>query len=392
MCGHFGMAGIGIIQEDLNIFRDLGCISDIYRGGDGSGVYQVNSRSNSSKYKNNYEYLHKTMFPFSVMLYDLDVEASDTPELKTFLSSCVPDVFIGHVRAATLGKISHSNAHPFSFQNIVGAHNGTLKDSKYIDTRKENALTDSELLFSDINQRGIVSVINELDPNSAYAIVQYDRHNRKIHLYRNDKRPLYVAFNEERNVLYWASEAAFLRFVLNRRVVRTSICALRSHMIYEIDPQTVNKSRGTGNLRVIHKFPEAIKFDEEQKKKKEEEELKKSQEEAAVKKNWASEEVAKIFADTLDKTDTAPVKHSVGNNILSFAERKKINDSKQNSIKTFYEKCACGSVTFNLVQCNLARRGKQNSSAIYDNETNKFYCIGCDPKKTIQEVNKNVLH
>ncbi len=46
-------------------------------------------------------------------------------------SSC----FVGHVRASTVGDVSHANCHPFVFKNLLFAHNGTVHHFEKIKKR-----------------------------------------------------------------------------------------------------------------------------------------------------------------------------------------------------------------------------------------------------------------
>lgn len=67
--------------------------------------------------------------------------------------------FIGHVRASTVGNVDNPNCHPFSFDNLSFAHNGTIRNfaaikRKLLDSLKDNSYfsihgeTDSEHFFA----------------------------------------------------------------------------------------------------------------------------------------------------------------------------------------------------------------------------------------------------
>jgi glutamine amidotransferase len=67
---------------------------------------------------------------------------------------------IAHVRAATVGKISPENTHPFTFGTWACAHNGTIPASDHVATRLDigpygppDGGTDSELAFLRILNR-----------------------------------------------------------------------------------------------------------------------------------------------------------------------------------------------------------------------------------------------
>lgn len=122
MCRNLGMMGPGIIQTDLSIIRDLGFISEM-GGTDGAGIYQIKSHKYST-HAADYELMYKSWSTWSQVV----AHETDTPKYRDLLNNTFVDVVIGHVRASTKGVISDDNAHPFVFPNLVGVHNGTLKD------------------------------------------------------------------------------------------------------------------------------------------------------------------------------------------------------------------------------------------------------------------------
>ena len=217
MCGHFGIAGFGINQHDLEIFRQLGIVSQL-RGEDGAGIYQINSGS-ATRWDN--QKLVKSAGDFMYTYY-LGTDGQKKHTDKVCQTTMI-DVLIGHCRAATKGSIIDSNAQPFEFSNLVGAHNGTLKDKKYDDKIR----SDSDLFFEDVNSKsqdgclsGLESCLKDLNENSAYAIVMYDKLKKQLIFVKNSKRPLFFAVSRERDVMYWASERAFLALILNRNGIK----------------------------------------------------------------------------------------------------------------------------------------------------------------------------
>lgn len=212
MCGLFGMLGPGINVKDIEILKDLGIISQL-RGRDGAGLFQTRSKQKSIYRIGSPEALVKTEGSWMELMEDIEYENSQTRGPKV-LENYMADLFMCHVRQPTKGLISEDNSHPYIFDNLVGAHNGTLKDLKYQDPEK--TLTDSYLFYKDISERGLVPVINDLDPKSAWAITMYDRVSGNFYLGKNDKRSLHIAVLKNRSVVYWASEKIFLDMAILR--------------------------------------------------------------------------------------------------------------------------------------------------------------------------------
>ena len=97
MCGLFGIAGPGIIKEDLSVFVELGHVSQ-FRGTDGTGVFQTNTnRKNTSFY-------FKKDVNFNDWTYD-----NSRLKRNSLLEDVTCDFIMGHVRAATSGKIDEDN-------------------------------------------------------------------------------------------------------------------------------------------------------------------------------------------------------------------------------------------------------------------------------------------
>lgn len=124
-------------------------------------------------------------------------------------------VIIGHNRYATMGKHTVDNAHPFAFDKVVGAHNGTLDKwaIRELDDY-EKFDTDSEAIFNTINNKGIAKTVDVME--GAWALTWYDKEKNTINFLRNSKRPLHYAYSEDHCTLIWASEVEMLKMVIAR--------------------------------------------------------------------------------------------------------------------------------------------------------------------------------
>lgn len=241
MCGLVGIAGPGIQYEDIQALEDLTHVIAL-RGQHGTGIVQgkTSTWAKYSKSKIQDLILEKSQHDSSYFKkwHDWAPEGN-----KNLFSGVFNNFFCVHVRHATMGGINKANAHPFDVGSLIGMHNGTLRDKRYLHKDK----TDSELMFQDMEQRGIETVLSELDKDSAYAIVVLNKEDGTISFARNEKRELYFCYSEKRNVMYWASEEWMLRGVLGRNRISIKgdeIWYFTPGRVYTMDPSKPVKKVG----------------------------------------------------------------------------------------------------------------------------------------------------
>jgi predicted glutamine amidotransferase len=192
MCGLVGMAG-NLSFATNKAFRNM-LIMDEVRGWDSTGVCVV---SNAERVET-----HKSLGTPDE-LFHVDVNFDHKGVLKT-----IPKVLIGHNRAATQGKVTKVNAHPFTFGDITGAHNGTLID--WVDLEGYKVLdVDSKGIFKTINEKGIDHCWSHF--RGAAALTWWDAKDKTLNLIRNKERPLHVAYAKKGTIVMWASEAWMIR-------------------------------------------------------------------------------------------------------------------------------------------------------------------------------------
>ena len=187
----------GFTKEQHEIFDALLYV-DALRGMDSTGVFLVTNQ--------NEMYLAKEASSAN--------DYRSHAEYQRLLNKAFQQgrVLVGHNRAATKGKISDENAHPFVVDNnITLVHNGTL----YGDHTK--------LAKVDVDSHAIAHVIHEnsgdvekamASINGPYALIWHNYKEKTVNFLRNSMRPLHWV--ETDTAFLWASEANMLDWVISR--------------------------------------------------------------------------------------------------------------------------------------------------------------------------------
>lgn len=132
-------------------------------------------------------------------------------------------LLLGHNRMATVGAVTEDNAHPFYADHLTGAHNGTLSDENFkrLDDHKSYEV-DSECLYNNIANKGLDTLksLTEGLHTGAWALTYYDSEEKTINFIRNEHRPLWYAFNEKGDTIFWASEAWMINIACARNGVK----------------------------------------------------------------------------------------------------------------------------------------------------------------------------
>lgn len=199
MCGLNGAAGTVDLKGE-NVFKAL-LMLHMYRGEDSTGAVSL-GRMTGDQPK-----IAKCLGPpFSLM---------DTQKFRNHVMFGSNKVYMGHNRWATRGAKTLANAHPFVFDNIFGAHNGTVYDAYLGDLKGFGDFnTDSETILNGIDTVGIEETIKVL--RGAWALTWYDKRNDTINFLRNGERPLFYAHDKDHKQLFWASDINLLAYCLER--------------------------------------------------------------------------------------------------------------------------------------------------------------------------------
>lgn len=168
------------------------------------------------------------------------------------LFQAVVKVLIGHNRWATKGRINKANAHPFEFETLAGAHNGTLNSVYQLDDYTDFEV-DSENLYHHMDKNGVEDTIKNL--NGAFALTWYSKTDHTINLIRNHERPLYYALTEDMKTLMWASEDWMLAVACHQAGIKHKpIQSLPVGVWYSFDIPEPNKEFEKARARTMEMY------------------------------------------------------------------------------------------------------------------------------------------
>lgn len=196
MCGLVGVASKVLTEPAKKAFYDM-LYLDVLRGEDSTGVAAI-----SKPYEEGTEVeVFKSIGSASDFFYD----HAKFKRSRDITSKPV-GVMIGHNRFATQGAVNEDNAHPFDFENVVGAHNGTVSQGSlrnFHDYRKYDV--DSQIIYSHLSHTQSIDEVWK-DADGAMALAWWDKRLNQLNLIRNSQRPLHIAYADDDKTVFWASE------------------------------------------------------------------------------------------------------------------------------------------------------------------------------------------
>lgn len=221
MCGLVGFSGSS--NYDVRTLQTLMILNAIDRGQDATGFYNpeqglVKKAEHAKKF-----------FPLN--------------KLKR------SNLFIGHVRAKTVGTNIDKNAHPFEYDNVVLAHNGTL--SNHFSILANYGLSSANF---DVDSQCLAGMLNVSMSKSDYAFtdaLEYFKpltefvgaaallfkdkrdyangRDSRLFVYRNTERPLTYTHDEFGNMYISSIEDPLLTCEFSK------VTEFEPHKVYEIE-------------------------------------------------------------------------------------------------------------------------------------------------------------
>ena len=228
MCGLVGYIGKHGIKLE-SVFKNMLRI-DVIRGPHSTGVGMASSNGA-------WDLVKLPVLPDDLL---------DNPKWKR-ASSLYYECYIGHNRYATVGKVNSSNAHPFIHGEILGCHNGTIRNKYKYDSERDFD-TDSETLIFNIDKHGIDKVWGMLE--GAAALVFYNLKEGSLNFIRNKERPLFYSQLKDDSGLFWASEPWIIEAMLRREDLKHGpIYSLNENKLLTIQYDKVtNKISKSGRM------------------------------------------------------------------------------------------------------------------------------------------------
>ena len=129
---------------------------------------------------------------------------------------------MGHNRYKTQGEVNVDNAHPFEFDNLIGAHNGTLVMNSLKELNGYGVHdVDSKIIFNHLSDTGNLQEVWD-KANGAMALTWWDKQTNTLKIVRNGQRTLFYCYSHGGTTMFWASEGWMLQVALTRAGIQHS--------------------------------------------------------------------------------------------------------------------------------------------------------------------------
>jgi len=204
MCGLIGFLSGKPCQENYENFVKI-LLESVDRGSDATGI----------------AYLSPTKGVYWIEKHHVDaLEFVDSIVKKRKKTLSATPICIGHTRKPTTGEPEdNNNNHPIYSQDYIMIHNGTCRFTPEIEGYNYLGEVDSELMLAQIQTKGIEAGLQECSGDAAIALIDRNKEEREILLYRSTN-PLVLAYMPGTKTVFFASTEYILREALGRQVLR----------------------------------------------------------------------------------------------------------------------------------------------------------------------------
>lgn len=236
MCGIVAVVG-AITQPEREAFIEL-LHYDAVRGWDSTGVFNVMPDGSVDSYK----------------LAEVPTQFMRRSGATRVVGRVGVKALVGHNRAATKGAVTDENAHPFHHDNIIGVHNGTLRN-QHILPQSTKFVVDSDNLFHAMSNEDVRTLMPKV--NGAFALVWHDSQEAgSVYVLRNSERPLWYAKNEAGTVVFMASEYQHIAAATNNGRVKIKLQANENgHTYFQFPENKLFKVRFDGVVEEVCAVP-----------------------------------------------------------------------------------------------------------------------------------------
>jgi hypothetical protein len=239
MCGIFGIYG-----DDLNVSpinkKNLiieGTIADTVRGYESTGIFNI------GRNKNDPDRIYKRALPG----YDM-VQLKQFNRVVDQMHTSI--AMVVHNRATTRGNTTDSNAHPFHYGDITLVHNGTVYNAENLVPKKEHPehiQVDSAYVAHALSLENPEDILPKL--NGPFSLVWWDSTLKTLNFARNEQKPMFIAFEKDRNTVLFGSEVRMITWLAGRNDIKLQ------NEIFETDPNVHYEFAHPKNVRGIRKIP-----------------------------------------------------------------------------------------------------------------------------------------
>lgn len=238
MCGILFAVNSGKYSVNIDDYIRDAFIASQVRGSDSSGIFQVDEGKVSWEKDN----CNATSFV-------------KQPNVSRLIGkSAWSDITVGHVRSATVGTVSRTNAHPFYAMRdddsyIIMVHNGTL-------TNWRNKKGSDDF---DVDSAWMAHMLATEGTDAfeyfqgAFALVWYDsRHPDSLFMARNSERPLHYCVVNDGTSIVGASELGMLGWLtakhdleIDEKSVHNNVYYLEPGKLYEFSTKDIGSYKMT---------------------------------------------------------------------------------------------------------------------------------------------------